>query len=487
VAVAWAIHRPDPAKGDERNVHVHLMATTREATRGPTGWTLGAKRRDLDQKQSLAAFKKDAAAILDDWAQRTGQPHEQRAAARDALRGYKQADAHLPEPLRRRGTEHLGPALAAMERAGEQTGKGARNQEQRRANAATIAARRAAADADAAAGRVADRLRAEMGPGPRKPAAQATPGPAPSPQGKAQAAHPGPRRPDDATATPEPGPRTAKAEQARTTPPPGPEQQAPQDRHARRDQRPDPPPQDQTERHRENGPHAGQQQSPRDDDAPRPGERRRPDLPPIRDLPAYLAWTIRMECRDNDADRARAQAGRIRALAWAVETLGPKDGARAYNAAYETAMQRLGVRGTQADRARAARDAVLAGAIKESGATASAPAPLTAWAEGVLDRAAEIHRRQPFDAFTPWGWYASTARAQGLPGKSRTERETEQGAARLAALLRMWQDQAARQDDLEQAPPPWATDDERRRAAEAAAWARVWRFDQRHQRDGPTL
>jgi hypothetical protein len=400
----------------------------------------------------LAAFKKDAAAILDDWAQRTGQPHEQRAAARDALRGYKQADAHLPEGLRRRGTEHLGPALAAMERAGEQTAKGARNQEQRRANAATIDARRAAADADAAARRVADRLRAGPGPGPRKPAAQATSDQAPMP--KAAPAHP--------------------------------EQQAPQDRHARRDQRPEPPPQDQTERHRENGPHAGQQQRPRDDDAPRPGERRRPDLPPIRDLPAYLAWTIRMECRDNDADRARAQAGRIRALAWAVETLGPKEGAAAYRAAYDVAMQRLGIRGPEAARVRAQRDAVLSGAIKESGATAAAPAPLTAWAGAVLDRAAEIHRRQPLDAFTPWGWHASTARAQGLPGKSRTERETEHAAARLAALLRMWQEQAARQDDRDAAPPPCPTDDDRRRAAEAAAWARVWRFNTR-QRDGPSL
>ena len=427
VAVAWAIHRPDPGKGDERNFHAHLMATTREAVRHPGGWTLGAKRRDLDQRQSLTAFKRDVAAILDDWAATAALAPEARAAARDALRGYKSADAHAPDGLRRTGTHHLGPALTAIERAGQQTAKGNENRARAAANRAAMAARAAHAQADAAAARVAQRLR---DPGARKPEPRPeTPRP--------QATH------EDQRADPGPRPQAAPPEPPPTRDPgPGPQGCRPEQ--------------------------------------PRPQSRTRPDLPPIRDLPAYLAWTIRMECRGTDADRARAQAGRIRALAWAVETLGPKDGATAYRAAYDAAMARLGFKaGPEADRLRTPRDAVLRGAIAESGATAARPEPLGAWAGGVLDRAAEIHRRQPLDAFTPWGWANSTARAP-----SRTEREIERGAARLAALLRMWQDQAARQDEPPD-PPPWGGD-EHRRAAEAAAWARVWRSTPR-ARDGPTL
>jgi len=437
VAVAWAIHRPDPGKGD-RNVHVHLMASARQAARGEDGWTMGAKAVALDQRKGLAAFKADAAAILDDWAAAAGISNESRAWARASLRGYKAADRDAPEGLRRTGTQHLGPALAAMERAGEATAKGDANRARAAANRAAMAARAAHAQADAAAARVAQRLRT---PGPQaEPRPQATPHQDPGHQ----------TRPE----TPRP-----QATHENQRPDPGPRPQAAP---------PEPPPT------RDPGP-----------EQPRPQGRTRPDLPPIRDLPAYLAWTIRMECRGTDADRARAQAGRIRALAWAVETLGPTDGARAYRAAYDAAMARLGFKaGPEADRLRTPRDAVLRGAIAESGATAARPEPLTAWAGGVLDRAAEIHRRQPLDAFTPWGWANSIARTPSLPGKSRTEREIERGAARLAALLRMWQEQAAQQD-APRDPGPWGGD-EHRRAAEAAAWARVWRFAHR-ARDGPTL
>jgi MobA/MobL family len=115
-AVDIALHAPH-VKGDTRNFHVHLLATTREVT--PTG--LGAKTAielsDTDRrKRGLPTASEEITWLRNRWSELANE-HLNAAglAARIDARSLKdQGVARAP-------TEHLGPKLTAMQRRGRNT------------------------------------------------------------------------------------------------------------------------------------------------------------------------------------------------------------------------------------------------------------------------------------------------------------------------------------------------------------------------------
>ena len=105
VAVDVSIHAPH-RHGDERNHHAHLLVTTRQL--GPEG--LGAKTRELDQKQSgeVERWRGRWAEMQNVALERAG------SAERVDHRSYERRGIALEPELKQ------GPAVTAMERRAEQ-------------------------------------------------------------------------------------------------------------------------------------------------------------------------------------------------------------------------------------------------------------------------------------------------------------------------------------------------------------------------------
>lgn len=126
VACAWAIHEPD-AHGDERNVHAHVLATTRRSS----GTTLGEKARELDDRQAgPAAIERWRTA----WGELAERALEQAGKTqRVDMRSWERrlAAEDLPGNLIE-GQEHLGPARSSAERRGRATAAGTRNRQRRK-------------------------------------------------------------------------------------------------------------------------------------------------------------------------------------------------------------------------------------------------------------------------------------------------------------------------------------------------------------------
>ena len=121
IAVQWDIHAPD-RRGDQRNLHAHLLLTTRRVGAG----RLGEKTRELDTKlssgQHLRAWRRDWEGLVNAALEQVG------STARVDCRSHAQRHQDegrtgpAPEPM-----AHLGPARTALERRGRRTKAGVRN------------------------------------------------------------------------------------------------------------------------------------------------------------------------------------------------------------------------------------------------------------------------------------------------------------------------------------------------------------------------
>jgi hypothetical protein len=132
VAVSVAIHAPG-RKGDDRNYHAHILATTRTMT--PDG--LGKKTRILDSRETgpgeVLKLRELAADII----------NESLAAANADIRVDHRS--FKERGIDREPTTHLGPSATEMERRGEPSERGDMNREADRSNA--LAGERQALDA----------------------------------------------------------------------------------------------------------------------------------------------------------------------------------------------------------------------------------------------------------------------------------------------------------------------------------------------------
>jgi ATP-dependent exoDNAse (exonuclease V) alpha subunit len=116
VAVQVSIHHPHK-DGDDRNIHAHVLFTTRRLTEDK----LGEKTRELDQKTQ--SYKHIEAARAD-WGCLVNQAlAEEGIGERIDMRSYKR------QGVDKEGQVHLGPAATALERKGVKTDLGDRNRE----------------------------------------------------------------------------------------------------------------------------------------------------------------------------------------------------------------------------------------------------------------------------------------------------------------------------------------------------------------------
>lgn len=115
-AVDIALHAPH-VKGDSRNFHMHLLATTREVT--PTGF--GAKTAielsDTDRrKRGLPGAAEEITWLRNRWSELANEHlHAAGQSARIDARSLRD------QGVERAPTEHLGPKLTAMHRRGRET------------------------------------------------------------------------------------------------------------------------------------------------------------------------------------------------------------------------------------------------------------------------------------------------------------------------------------------------------------------------------
>ncbi len=134
-----AMHRPGEA-GDQRNFHAHILVTTRRV--GPEGF--GAKEPAWRTPQQVREWRAGWAAIQND--------HLRRHLGPDAPQVSHLSLAE--QGLDRAPTEHLGPAITALERRDRRTDRGDRNRDVRVRNDTATRLRRDYAD-------TADRLAVE--------------------------------------------------------------------------------------------------------------------------------------------------------------------------------------------------------------------------------------------------------------------------------------------------------------------------------------
>jgi len=120
VAVQVAVHAPD-ARGDERNVHTHLLFSTRVAT--PTGF--GAKVRVLDDRHTgpveTEAMRDGFARAINDALAAAGHPQQvdARALAVQAREAAGRGDFDAVVALTRTPQRHQGREATALARAGK--------------------------------------------------------------------------------------------------------------------------------------------------------------------------------------------------------------------------------------------------------------------------------------------------------------------------------------------------------------------------------
>ena len=126
-AVDIAIHAPH-RKGDQRNHHAHLLATTRRITPDGLGDKTTIELSDTDRKKrGLGAGAQEIESIRERWAQLSNEAlqrhgntarvdHRTLAAQRQEAQGL--GDTERADDLNREPTKHLGVAATAMERRG---------------------------------------------------------------------------------------------------------------------------------------------------------------------------------------------------------------------------------------------------------------------------------------------------------------------------------------------------------------------------------
>lgn len=125
------IHAPH-AHNDERNFHVHMLATMREI--GPDGF--GNKVREWNQKEEFHHWKERWSALGADHLERAGFKREadrfrdgHLSRRERARRAHGRGDLELFERLLDEPERHRGPAASAMERNGIRTRQGDLNRE----------------------------------------------------------------------------------------------------------------------------------------------------------------------------------------------------------------------------------------------------------------------------------------------------------------------------------------------------------------------
>nr|WP_158240550.1 MobA/MobL family protein [Telmatospirillum siberiense] len=122
IAVQWDIHAPSRA-GDQRNVHAHLLLTTRRVV---AGRRLSEKTRELDVKQTsgqhLRAWRRDWEGLVNAALERAGSTKRVDCRSHAQRHQDEGRTGPAPEPM-----THLGPARTALERRGRRTRAGARN------------------------------------------------------------------------------------------------------------------------------------------------------------------------------------------------------------------------------------------------------------------------------------------------------------------------------------------------------------------------
>ena len=124
VAVDVAIHAPTE-KGDQRNHHAHIMATTRKLENGQLTGKSDFDLSDRDRKKKgLPGRKQELLAIREEWEKLVNQALA-KAGKREKI-SHKKLEA---QGIERPPTVHLGPAATAMERKGIRTERGDLNRQ----------------------------------------------------------------------------------------------------------------------------------------------------------------------------------------------------------------------------------------------------------------------------------------------------------------------------------------------------------------------
>ena len=134
VGVDFVIHLPH-WHGDERNIHAHLLATTRQVTATGLGEKVAMEWSDTDlAKAGLGSTKKQLVSLRVFWADIQNEKFKELGMA---IRVDHRTLA--AQGIDRQPTSHLGPAVSAMQRQGMQTRVGQRiAQEQRQAAAQRV-------------------------------------------------------------------------------------------------------------------------------------------------------------------------------------------------------------------------------------------------------------------------------------------------------------------------------------------------------------
>ena len=111
-AVDVAIHRPHP-KGDQRNHHAHLLATTREITPRGLGEKTAVEWSNSDRKRrGLPSASEEMIAIRSRWAALANERLRQHGRERIDHRSLR------AQGIEREATVHKGPTITALERRG---------------------------------------------------------------------------------------------------------------------------------------------------------------------------------------------------------------------------------------------------------------------------------------------------------------------------------------------------------------------------------
>lgn len=118
-AVDIAIHAPN-RNGDQRNFHVHILATTRCFVNGALSQKTDFDLSDRDRKKKgLGTRRAELESIRADWARMVN-----RALEKAQLQERVTYKSHAERGLGVEPTHHLGPTATAMERRGIQTERG---------------------------------------------------------------------------------------------------------------------------------------------------------------------------------------------------------------------------------------------------------------------------------------------------------------------------------------------------------------------------
>ena len=127
----FAIHAPG-RKGDIRNVHVHILLTTREIA-GPG---FGPKARDWNDKKELLEWRKA-------WAD-----HANRILEREGFEERIDHRSLLDQGIDREPTTHVGPAAKEMEQRGSPSDRAQKNRDTKAANDNMDALKKELADSE---------------------------------------------------------------------------------------------------------------------------------------------------------------------------------------------------------------------------------------------------------------------------------------------------------------------------------------------------